>query len=119
MDGRQKGSVGDVMPMGIFVISIAFVFTAFANCVRLVNVKSSVSQISREYILKMETRGYLTDGDRADLYDALSYAGLEDVSLGNTDTAEVGYGNTIRLEINGYTEDGYEIREYRTSTAKY
>ena len=115
----SKGSIGDVMPMGIFVICIAFVFISFADCVRTVNVKSSISQISRRYILRMETIGYLTEDDKDLLITELSDAGLREISLGNTDTSEVGYGNAIRLEIRGITEDGYEITEYRTSTAKY
>ena len=67
----------------------------------------------------METYGYLTSGDRDRMVDALTEAGLKDITLGGTDTAEVGYGNEIVLEITGHTEDGYEIREFRTSTAKY
>ena len=117
--GSDNGNIGDVMPMGIFVICIAIVFASFADCVRVVNVKSAVSQISRRYILRMETVGYLTSEDRNSLLEELSYAGLEDISLGNTDISEVGYGNTISLEISGVTEDGYEVVEYRTSTAKY
>ncbi len=116
---KSGGSVGDVMPMGIFVICIAIVFTAFADCVRIVNVKSGVSQISRRYILRMETVGYLDAADRDGLLEELRTTGLYDISLGQTDTSEVGYGNPVRLEIRGYTEDGYEISEYRTSTAKY
>lgn len=116
---RDRGNIGDVMPMGIFVICIAIVFASFADCVRVVNIKSAVSQISRRYILRMETVGYLTPEDRNGLLEELSYAGLEEISLGNTDISEVGYGNSIKLEINGVTEEGYEIAEYRTSTAKY
>ncbi len=115
----SEGSVGDVMPMCIFVICIAFVMITFSDCVRLIGVKTAVSQISRQYILRMETYGYLTSGDRDRMVDALTEAGLKDITLGGTDTAEVGYGNEIVLEITGHTEDGYEIREFRTSTAKY
>lgn len=116
---KSPGSVGDVMPMCIFVICIAFVMISFAGCVRVINVKSSVSQISRQYILKMETYGYLTGEDRDDLVSALSGAGLENISLAGTDMSEVGYGNKISLYIHGTTEAGYEINEFRTSTAKY
>ena len=116
---KNDGSVGDVMPMCIFVICIAFVMISFADCVRLINVKASVSQVSRQYILKMETYGYLTEGDRDNLIDSLAEAGLTNISLAGTDMSEVGYGNEIKLYISGSTEEGYEIREFRTSTAKY
>ena len=116
---RNEGGVGDVMPMCIFAICIAFVMISFADCVRLINVKSSVSQISRQYILKMETYGYLTEDDKEGLVKSLSDTGLESISLAGTDMAEVGYGNEIKLYISGTTEDGYEIKEFRTSTAKY
>lgn len=115
----SQGSVGDVMPMCIFVICIAFVMISFANCVRLINVKASVSQVARQYILRMETYGYLTENDKEALMKNLSDTGLTGVSLAGTDTSEVGYGNEIKLYIDGFTEDGYEIREFRTSTAKY
>ena len=107
------------MPMCIFVICIAFVMITFSDCVRVIGIKTTVSQISRQYILRMETYGYLTTEDRVAMVDALSEAGLKGISLGDTDTAEVGYGNEIVLEIKGHTDDGYEIREFRTSTAKY
>lgn len=116
---KNDGSIGDVMPMCIFVICIAFVMISFADCVRLINVKASVSQVSRQYILKMETYGYLTEGDRDNLIDSLAEAGLTNISLAGTDMSEVGYGNEIKLYISGSTEEGYEIREFRTSTAKY
>lgn len=115
----SPGSVGDVMPMCIFVICIAFVMISFADCVRLINVKASVSQVARQYILRMETYGYLTENDKEALMKNLADKGLTGVSLAGTDTSEVGYGNEIRLYIDGFTEDGYEIREFRTSTAKY
>ncbi len=116
---KNDGSVGDVMPMCIFVICIAFVMISFADCVRVINVKTSVSQISRQYILRMETYGYLTENDRGDMLRSLSESGLENISLAGTDTSEVGYGNEIKLCITGLAEGGYEIKEYRTSTAKY
>ena len=115
----EEGNIGDVMPMCIFVICIAFIMISFSDCVRVIGIKTTVSQISRQYILRMETYGYLTPGDKSLMMDALSDAGLEDISLGSTDMAEVGYGNEIVLEIMGRTEDGYEIREFRTSIAKY
>ncbi len=115
----ESGSVGDVMPMCIFVIAIAFVMICFSDCVRIIGIKTSVSQISREYILKMETYGYLTPEDAAGMRNALISAGLTDISLGRTDTSEVGYGNELILDISGHTEEGYEISEFRTSTAKY
>ena len=116
---KNDGSVGDVMPMCIFVICIAFVMISFADCVRLINVKASVSQLSRQYILKMETYGYLTENDRDDLVRSLAESGLENITLAGTDLNEVGYGNEIKLYISGSAEGGYEIREFRTSTAKY
>ncbi len=115
----EKGSVGDMLPMFVFVVAIAFVMISFADCVRLISVKTSVSQISREYILRMETYGYLTAEDARSVREALGNAGLKDVSLAGTNMTEVGYGNEIVLKISGHTEDGYEIREFRTSTAKY
>lgn len=119
MRNKNDGSVGDVMPMCIFVICIAFVMISFADCVRLINVKASVSQISRQYILKMETYGYLTENDRDNLVRSLAEIGLENISLAGTDMSEVGYGNEINLYISGLAEGGYEIKEFRTSTAKY
>ena len=119
MRNKNDGSVGDVMPMCIFVICIAFVMISFADCVRLINVKASVSQISRQYILKMETYGYLTENDRDNLVRSLAESGLENISLAGTDMSEVGDGNEINLYLSGLAEGGYEIKEFRTSTAKY
>lgn len=116
---NDAGSVGDVMPMCIFVICIAYVLISFAGCVKLINTKTMVSQISRQYILKMETEGYLKEADKNEMLDDLSLAGLENINLGKTDMNPVGYGCRVTLEIKGSTEGGYEISEFRTSTAKY
>ncbi len=116
---KASGSVGDILTMGVFVLAMAVVMVAFLNCIDLVQQKTAVRGILREYLLRMETVGYLMPADETELLQELSGAGVTQIRLGNTSRSRVGFGQEITLEISGRLEEIYEIREICHSTAKY
>ena len=77
--------------------------TAFMDCVALVNKKTMVSQVARNYVLKMETVGYLAPVDETALLKELSELGIEEVELSGTTMEPVSYGAEITLKITGKT----------------
>ncbi len=87
-----------------FVMLTAFmviIFGAFSS----ISDKWAMRQVARSYLLLMETQGYLSSDDQADLLEDLEALGLYDISLAGTTTSEVGYGNRIYLKIEGTYDD--------------
>lgn len=134
MNKKREGSVLDVLSVMVAVVASAVIMMAYLNIMQLHELKDSVSQLSRHYILRMETFGYLTAADRTQLLRELQELGATEVDLSGTTTTDVGYGNPVYLDIrcNLHAEDlvtgdlfrlyfqdkGFPVNEKRMSTAK-
>lgn len=116
---QEKGSIGDILSAGICMLAMTALMFAYIGDVRLIHQKSEVSQIARQYILKMETVGYLTEADRIRLRRELDEAGVTELELAGTTIAPVAYGDIITLEIRGRLEGEHDFEEKRISTAKH
>ena len=131
----HKGSVADVMSVGICVIAMTVLMLAYMGSVRLLNSKSQIDQIARKYILRMETVGYLTGNDCLQMTQELAALGAIELDYTGSTLDQVDYGSTISLVIRGkipgqkvVTGSGlfnttqeiawYEFEEQRISTAK-
>ncbi len=115
---KEKGSIGDIMSAGICMLAMTVLMLSYMNNVWLIHRKTEVSQIARQYILKMETVGYLTEEDRIRLGRELDEAGVTQLELEGTTMSPVTYGDIITLEIRGKLEGEYDFEEKRISTAK-
>lgn len=80
---------------------LVVIFGAFAS----ISDKWGMRQVAREYLLIMETEGYLSGTDQANLIAELEGYGLYNVSLAGTTTSEVEYGDRIYLCISGTYDD--------------
>ena len=89
--------------MGIVMMTafLAIIFGAFSS----ISNKWNMRQAAREYLLIMETEGYLTASDQADLRAELENCGLYNISFSGTTTSQVGYGDRIYLKISGTYND--------------
>lgn len=115
---KQSGSVGDLMITGICILAMTAVMLAYVDSVSLLKQKDDVGQLARRYILRMETVGYLTAGDRTLLTADLEAAGVTEIDYTGTTLSPVTYGEMIALEIKGKLEGKYDFTEKRISTAK-
>lgn len=132
---KSKGSIMDLLSVGITIIAMSIIMMAYLNSIQLVHTKSEVSQLARKYILRMETVGCLTVTDKMKLLQELQDLGITDVDLNGSTMNEVAYGSPIYLYIHGvvhgremkmgnglfsifFSEKGYNFREVRMSTAK-
>jgi len=131
---KSNGNILDFLTVGIAVLAIAILVLASFQTMGLMVRKLEVSQIARKYILSMETKGCLTEPDRAALTAELESAGLYQVELTGTTLQPVEYGEEILLCIRGYVRggaaagsniwsEGFKVKEYhveekRMSTAK-
>lgn len=103
---KSEGSVLELLSVCLCILAIAVIMLAVLGCVSLIMKKSEVSQISRKYLLRMETLGYLTDADRTLMISELTQIGVKNISLGNTTLTPVGYGEKITIEVNGTVRAG-------------
>ena len=84
--------------MNIIVCAfLVVIFGAFSG----ISDKWGMRQVAREYLLIMETEGYLSATEQANLIDELESYGLRNISLSGTTVSEVDYGDRIYLCISG------------------
>lgn len=131
---KSKGSLLDFMTVCISLLAMVVVMLVYLNLSELMMTKLDVSQVTRKYILRMETKGYLDDGDRANLLQELAALGMQEIDLSGSTLSPVSYGETIRLTVkgsivgsvlnlengwlNGFLQRKYTVEEKRMSTAK-
>lgn len=115
---RQEGSISDLLSVMLCVLAMVTVIFSFLDCIEMINKKTAVSQIARNYILRMETKGYLTAEDEESLRNEMADLRITEVDLSGTTKRQVGYGVEIYLEIHGKINGEYAFEEYRVSTAK-
>ncbi len=92
-----------VMLLEVIVVCafLVVIFGAFAG----ISDKWGMRQVAREYLLIMETEGYLTSTDEANMIAELESYGLYNISISGTTTREVEYGERIYLCITGTYDD--------------
>ncbi len=115
---KQRGNVADMMSAGICILAMTVVMLAYMDNVSLIHQKTEVGQLTRKYILRMETVGYLTPSDRTALQQELTSLGVTEISLEGTTLHEMSYGSPIALKISGRLKGEYAFEEQRVSTAK-
>ena len=103
---KQASMIENMLVMMInMVVMCAFlviIFGAFSS----ISDKWGMRQTAREYMLIMETEGYLPTADQAALIAELESYGLYNISLSGTTMREVNYGDRIYLKISGtYNEN--------------
>ena len=116
---RQEGSIGDLLSVMLCILGMTVVMSAFLDCVNVVNRKTMVGQLARNYVLRMETVGYLAAEDELALRRELESNDVSDVSLNGTTREPVSYGAEITLRIEGRIGGKHVFEETRVSTAKH
>lgn len=136
MGGKREGSTLDFLSISICILAMSIVVTAYFYCSDLLLRKGQVSQVARCYILKMETVGCLTEGDKNRLLSELHTIGLTGIDLTGSTMNPVEYGDSVILHIRGkiqakmwggnhdlfqsiFTVREVPMEEIRMSTAKH
>ena len=98
---EQASMIENMLVMMInMVVMCAFlviIFGAFSG----ISDKWGMRQTTREYMLIMETEGYLPASDQTALIAELDSYGLYNISLSGMTMREVNYGDQIYLKISG------------------
>ena len=92
---------------------LVIIFGAFSG----ISDKWGMRQVAREYMLIMETEGYLKPSDQAALKAELENYGLYNISFSGTTTSEVNYGDRIYLCISGTYDDN--VLAFAGAISKY
>lgn len=125
----------DVLTVGVCVIGMTVLMLAFLGNIRLMDQKDKISQVSRKYILRMETVGYLTGNDRQQMTQELIELGVKEPDFTGSTMNQVDFGSPIVLVIRGkltglhvaaggdlfgtmFQNTEYDFEERRMSTAK-
>ena len=116
---KHVGNMGDVMTTGILVLALMMGMLGFLHCMELIQKKERLDELTRQYLLAMETEGFLVPEKQEKLLTELVSIGITQPDLSGTTFLRVGYGEPIELVISGKLEGVYEIHKIRTSTAKY
>ncbi len=101
MKRKSKGNIMDLVTIGITILAMTIVVMVYLECTELMLRKLEVSQVSRKYILKMETEGYLSQTNKTRMLTELKELGLQNVDVSGTTLHPVDYGDTITLKIKG------------------
>lgn len=136
MGRKREGSTLDFLSVCICILAMSIVVTAYFYCSDLLLRKGQVSQVARCYILKMETVGCLTEGDKNRMLAELQNIGLQGIDLTGSTMNPVEYGDSVILHIRGkiqgkmwgenhdlfrsiFTIREVPVEETRMSTAKH
>ena len=136
MARKREGSALDFLSVCICILAMSIVVTAYFYCSDLLLRKGQVSQVARCYILKMETVGCLTEGDKNRMLAELQSIGLQGIDLTGSTMNPVEYGDSVILHIRGkiqgkmwgenhdlfqsiFTVREVPVEEVRMSTAKH
>lgn len=96
---KREGNVVDILPSMIMVITAVILITLFMDLYQVLSLNEDVKQISRKYMLTMETMGYLDPTNRTSLIQDLSDLQVTDIDLAGSTMTDAGYGNAVYLQI--------------------
>lgn len=90
-------------------MAVAFILLipVFAIVITFINIGGDTIKatkfdgIANEYIMRMESKGYLYSMDEIDLKQELEKAGLTNIDLSGTTKNNIGFGQSIKLNIKG------------------
>lgn len=111
MKKKSPANIMNLVTIGIAILAITIVVMVYLQCTELMLLKLEVSQVSRKYILKMETEGYLTPQNQNELLLELKELGLTNTELTGSTLMPVSYGDTIVLRIRGNVQKNMLGRE--------
>lgn len=115
---KEKGNIGDLLGTGFCILAMLTVMMFFLKEMEMIQVKAQAGQVSRKYMLRMESDGYLKPDKEAALRQDLQQLGILGVTLDGTTRVQVSYGEVITLHFTGNLTGGQRIEESRVSTAK-
>ncbi len=101
---KKYGSMMKLLPVLLAMAAMAAVTALYVTYMSDYDKREYADQIAREYILKMETQGYLSEAMKNNLISDLSDVGFDNINLQGTTMTKAEYGDEIVLMINAHLE---------------
>lgn len=101
----QGDTFNSILPNLLCVIIISVFCTLFTSWMANVANRDALNQITRKYILQMETTGYLTGDMKNEMTNELFLAGMRNIKIEPKTTQlanKAEYGEDIYLVVSGY-----------------
>lgn len=131
----KKKAVGNMITCLVCLFLMFIMLYLMLYVGGLLRLSVEKSRIERQFMLQMETDGYLSPSVRDKLTEELAKIGVSDISLDGTTLTQAGYGNDVILSVTGrlnvaiitgisknmawiYGGSSIDFRIYQISTAK-
>lgn len=101
---KKAGSMMKLLPILLAMAAMAAVTVMYITYMSDYDRREYADQIAREYILKMETQGYLSENMKNNLISDLDGAGFTGINLQGTTMSKAEYGDEIALMIHASLE---------------
>lgn len=111
---KHSGSLMKMLPILLGMATLAVLSLMFFSYTEDMDKRETADQIARQYILKMETVGLLTNEDKYNMLEELKKTGFVDINLTGTTLKKAGYGKEITLVINA----NLPVIRYLTSSSQ-
>lgn len=112
---KENGSSLDSMVIPLLsLVAIAAIVLVVITSMKDSNVSFKVKEISRNYLLQIETKGYLDSESESNLVEELKKIGVENIDLTGTTITRGKYGDNVYLSIKGQ----YNIKSYKMDGLK-
>lgn len=98
---KKEGFVENILVFMVAIVLLMAFLTVTLGAFSSISDKWQMRQAAREYLLLMETEGYLTPADQASLQTELESYGLYNIDFTGTTVTEANYGDRIYLRISG------------------
>ncbi len=96
-DGRVDKGATLLFYMMIMFIMVITSLNAFKDMEN----KNNIGHVGRNYMLRIESNGYLSKSDEFNMVRELESLGVTDINTIGTTKSKVGYGNECLLNISG------------------
>lgn len=96
---KKRGSIVKMLPVLLGLAAVAVLSIMYITYTDIMDRREMAFQISREYLLRMETEGYLTTEAADEMMAELGKAGVTNINLAGTTLSMSEYGKEITLNI--------------------
>ena len=98
---RDCGGYADMLYFVIGLVAIVFILLCNMNITTAAAKRSRIELVVHEYIMRMESEGYLSSTEQNELSDALKAAGMPNPTIRTGSNDKVKYGEKVVLSISG------------------
>ena len=108
---KKSGSMMKMIPVLLAMAAMTAITVMYLTYMSDYDKRESADQIAREYILRMETQGYLSEEMKNNLISDLGDIGVKSINLQGTTMSKAAYGDEIVLMINADVETEEHVFE--------